>query len=113
MRRYADSLAELRQIKNPGPRYATRIFLAMASCADQLNQRDDARRYAEEARKSAQTPEEITQADEFLNPRQQRAGAVEKEVPTSLPPAPSSTDADPGRPLLRHRSGSNPSSKPR
>lgn len=108
---YAEALAELRQIKSVDPERAAVMYLAMAHLALELKQESDARQYAEEAKKYAQEPNEVSGAEKLLEYLQQNnASARDATSTTAVPPASELVD-DPGRPTLRHRGSQSPAPK--
>lgn len=108
MGRYAEALAELRQIPNIDPPHATLLFVTLAYLSAQLSQPSEARRYAEEARKYARTPSQTASVDSLLEDLENRAASSSP----GLPPPPPDVD-DPGPPILRHRGSQRPAPQPR
>jgi hypothetical protein len=103
--RYSDALTTFQQAPRMERERAAAMFAGMSLAAFGLQQEDAARRYAEQARSAARTPEEKAAVEQFL-----------ARIRQSPPPAPDAAprpaaDDDPGRPTLRHKSPPPPAKK--
>jgi tetratricopeptide (TPR) repeat protein len=103
--RYSDALATFRQAPRVERDRAVAMFAGMALAAFGMKQVDDARRYADQARSAARTPEEKAAVERlFTQFKQSPSSAPSVEAP---PPA----GDDPGRPTLRRNSPPPPAKK--
>ena len=93
----AEALDQFKQIRNPDPEHASSVYLAMALAALAIHQPQEAKQYAEQARKLARKPEESSRADLLLRNIGQPPNSG-----TEMRPAFESGD-DPDRPVLRRR----------
>jgi len=106
MGKHAEALAELRQVKDVDPRLAARMYLMMGNAAIELQQENDARQFADKAKKVAKAPDEVAGVEALFN-RLQGNRATPSDPPSST------TDDDPQRPILRRRPPPAPSKKGR
>jgi tetratricopeptide (TPR) repeat protein len=110
--RWEQALAMLGQVKNIDPERATRLFLTMAYASANINRKDEAKRFAADARKYARSATDRDSADrliEYLNPPPAptltqvpaRSETVARHNDRSV----AETAADTGAPVMRRREG--------
>jgi Flp pilus assembly protein TadD len=100
-RRYAQALIELRQVKSIDPEQAPALFLTMAYSAVEIKLDDEAKRYAEQAKKYARTPSEISDSEKLMQFLQQ------KNAPAVMPGLSAAAGGD-TRPILQRHEPDNP-----
>lgn len=93
---WAQALVTLREVKKVEPEQASQLFLMMAYCAMNLQMKDDAQKYAADARKWAKEPAQQESADRLI-------AYLARSEAVRQPPPPLSESEDAGRPLLAHR----------
>ncbi|MEI9976156.1 MAG: hypothetical protein WDO73_31350 [Ignavibacteriota bacterium] len=101
-RRFADALARLQAAPKVEPARAFPMSVGLALASGGLGDRDGARRYAEQAKAIAHTPEEKASADKLLAQIEQNLPGATQERPPS---------DDPGRPILRRNPPKPPQKK--
>jgi thioredoxin-like negative regulator of GroEL len=91
--RFSEALARLQEARTVAPEKAAALYIGMAVASLGMRQVADARRYAEQAKSAARTPEEKAAVEQLL-------AQVGQPSPgkTETRPAP---DPDPDRPTLR------------
>jgi tetratricopeptide (TPR) repeat protein len=100
--RRSQALSELRQIRDVEPREAASMYLLMAQSAIELSQPDEARQYAEQARKHAKRAEDLTRVEALL----QRLDAASVKAGTEA-----TDEEDDRRPVLRRKDPPKPASR--
>ena len=103
--RYSDALTALQQAPRVERERAVAMFAGMSVAAFGMKQVDDARRYAEQARSAARTPEEKAAVERLITRLQQDPASA----PATVMRAPA--DDDPDRPTLRRKTSQPPAKK--